>query len=59
MINGEVKEYAESGDRAFVSDGKVYLKGRDDRVVKINGKLTDLNLLEQVNKYKLKGYYFI
>lgn len=48
LINDEVREYAESGDRALVKAGKVYVKGRDDRLVKINAKLTDLNALEQV-----------
>lgn len=48
LINGQSKKFIDSGDKAVVFGRKVYLHGRDDRVVKINGKLTDLNLLEQV-----------
>ncbi|CAF0724993.1 unnamed protein product [Brachionus calyciflorus] len=49
-IDGKRKEFLESGDRAFLKNNKIYLKGRIDRIVKINGNLTDLNLLEMTLK---------
>ncbi len=49
FINGEKKTYISSGDWAFIFENNIYVKGRImDSSVKINGKLTDLMLLEMV-----------
>lgn len=48
IVNGESQKFANSSDRALVLGEKIFLKGRDNRSVKINGKLTNLNLLEDV-----------
>lgn len=37
-----------SGDYAIYKNKKLYLKGRIDRIVKINAKIVDLNSLENV-----------
>jgi hypothetical protein len=49
LVNGRALKYVESGDLALLFNGKIYLKGRDSRVVKINGKQVNLNLLDEVN----------
>ena len=48
LVNNEKLEYLNSGDMVKISDGQIYLKGRSDRSVKLNGKFTDLVKLEMV-----------
>ena len=43
-------EMKNSNDLVFVKENKIYLKDRCDRQVKIHGKLTNLILLEDVDK---------
>ena len=54
-----------SGDYAIYKNKKLYLKGRIDRIVKINAKIVDLNSLENVttkfnffSKFKFKNLTF-
>jgi hypothetical protein len=49
-INDEqpANEFVDTRDNIIFYCGKIYYRGRDDRKVKINGKITDLNYLEQV-----------
>jgi acyl-CoA synthetase len=47
-IDGQNLEFANSGDYATVTNKKIYLSGRIDDLLKINGKLTSLKLLENV-----------
>jgi hypothetical protein len=50
FINNEKLKLIESGDLAFVENKRIYVKGRSDRQVKINGKMVNLFLLENVIK---------
>ena len=64
FINNEKLKVVESGDLAFVENKRIYVKGRSDRQVKINGKMVNLILLENVIKIlnafnlKLKTFTF-
>jgi acyl-CoA synthetase len=49
-INGQKVDFINSGDYATVGKKKVYLNGRVDDQIKINGKLTSLRLLENVSR---------
>ena len=46
--NGELNKFVNSEDQVYLLDNRLYLKGRNNRSVKINAKLVDLNLLERV-----------
>ena len=48
LTNDKASNYKNSHDLVKLADGKIYFMGRNDRVVKINGKLTDLSLIEKV-----------
>lgn len=50
-INDEINpnEFVETRDNISYYCGRIYYRGRDDRKLKINGKITDLNYLEQVS----------
>jgi hypothetical protein len=48
FVNGIQNGLISSGDNAVLVNNKLYLKGRNDRIVKINAKLLDLNNLENV-----------
>ena len=48
-IDGEKLNFVESGDFVVLKNKRVYVKGRTNRLVKINGKMVNLVLLESVN----------
>ena len=48
FINGHKPKYIDSGDNIEIYMNQIYLTGRNNRIIKINSKLTDLNLLEMV-----------
>lgn len=48
LINNEKVKYVNSGDLVTISCGEIYVIGRSNRSVKINGKLTDMLKLEMV-----------
>ncbi len=47
-INGKKEEYLNSADLVRVLNARIYVMGRSDNSVKINGKLTDLTKIEKV-----------
>lgn len=50
-VNFARDQMVDSGDLALLAgDGKIYIKGRLNRSGKINGKLLNLNLMDNVNK---------
>jgi hypothetical protein len=51
LINGKKEAYLNSADLARVSNGRIYVLGRLDHSVKINGKLTDLTKVEKVSLF--------
>ena len=57
-MNKTRKNLIHSGDYAIYKNKKLYLKGRIDRIVKINAKIVDLNSLENVT-FKLIFFFQI
>ena len=49
-INGKRSNFIESGDFVVFKNKRVYVKGRTNRLVKINGKMVNLILLENVKR---------
>lgn len=47
-IDGCKNEFVSSGDLVIFKNNQTYLKGRNDRRVKINSKMIDLDLIESV-----------
>lgn len=47
-INGIKNEILLSGDVVMLKNNRTYLKGRNDRRVKINSQMIDLDLIESV-----------
>jgi hypothetical protein len=47
-INNTRNNLIQSGDYALFRNNRLYLKGRIDRVIKINAKIVNLNSLEAV-----------
>ncbi len=47
-VNGSKLEYSNSGDLVKIKNKKIFIQGRVDNCVKLNGKLVDLTLLEMV-----------
>jgi len=61
LTNGKREDLVDSGDMCHIINGHVYIQGRTDRAVKINGKMVDLLYLENVIKYfhlKIKTYSY-
>lgn len=52
LINGKREKIINSADTVSISNGKIYIRGRSDNSIKINGILTDLTKLEMVILYK-------
>lgn len=50
LVSNERIKFVNSGDLVTISCGHIYVNGRSDRSVKVNGKLTDLVKLEMVIK---------
>ncbi len=48
FIDGVNNNFIESSDQAILINGRLYVKGRNSRTVKINGKRVDLNQIEWV-----------
>ena len=48
QVNGSKLEYSNSGDLIKIKNKKIFIQGRVDNCVKLNGKLVDLTLLEMV-----------
>lgn len=53
FINGQKEDFIDSGDLIELNNKDIYIIGRNNRSIKINGKLTDLYLLENVILYYL------
>lgn len=50
IVNGETKEFVNSGDEVLIVNNSIYFRHRTNKLsFKINGKLVDLSLLEKVN----------
>lgn len=55
-VDSKSKQFIESDDLIDIVGGKIYLKGRTNRSIKINGKMTDLNHLERVSFDKIQYF---
>ena len=57
LINGEKIDFINSGDLIKITKGKIYLKRRTNRTIKINGILTNLENIDLVcDKFYLLNF---
>ena len=49
LLNNEIKSYIDTGDEVCYYNNKLYYKGRMNKIIKINGKLLNINLLQKVS----------
>ena len=48
FLNDEIEKFIDTGDEVLYFKGKLYYKGRANKIKKISGKIANLNLLEKV-----------
>ena len=49
-VDGSKSDYSNSGDLVKIKNKQIFIQGRADDCVKLNGKLVNLSLLEMVIK---------